>query len=135
MCLQCLEDFRQHKIDERPRLPLSAALADGIVISLLVGIYHILNWEMLKQGMQLAENQGLPQTPRAAIAVQEGMDKLEFIMEHAGADEQMVFAVFQPVEEVAHQNRHPFGRRSHMNYALLAKHAHAPASVTSRMVD
>ena len=52
MRLQSLVDFVQHKIDKRTGLSSMGAGRNGIVVSLLVGIYHILYGQMLKQRMQ-----------------------------------------------------------------------------------
>ena len=53
--LQCLIDLVKHKVDEWTRLPCVGAGRDGIIIGLLVGIDHVLYWQVLKQRMQFAK--------------------------------------------------------------------------------
>ena len=87
---QCLEDFAEHEVDEGARLPRLGAGSDGIVVLLLVGIYHVFYRQVLEQRVELTKNERLPQAAHAAVAVEEGMDKLKLVVEHARADEQMV---------------------------------------------
>ena len=54
-------------------------------------MHHGLDWQMQENRIQLAEDKRLPKASCPAIAVSEGMDELEFIVEYAASDEQMVF--------------------------------------------
>ena len=79
-------------------MPCVSAGCDGIVVLLLIAIYHILDWQMFKQRVQFTQDQRLPQAPHTTIAINKGMDKLKFKMEDARTDKQMVIRMFQPIK-------------------------------------
>ena len=76
MGFQSLVDFAQHEVDEGARLPCAGAGVDGIVVFLLVSIHHVLYGQMLEERMQLTQDERLPQTTCAPVAIDEGMDEL-----------------------------------------------------------
>ena len=87
-----------------------------------------------EERMKLAKYQRLPQASSTSITIDKGMDKLKFIMEHTGTNEQMVLRALQPIKEVAHQHRDAIGRRCQMYQPFLTKHAYATSAVVSCII-
>ena len=69
--------------------------------------------------MQFAENERLPQSSHASVAIGKRMDKFKFVVEHTRAYKQMVFASVQPFEQIPHQIRHSVGWWRHVNKPML----------------
>ena len=80
----------QHEVNELTALAVALALSNSLIVCLLIGMHHILNWQMLEDRMQSCQYQRLPQATCPAIAIREWMYELKLEVEDTRADEQMV---------------------------------------------
>ena len=52
--------------------PKAEGDGDDIIVLLLIGIYHIFYWQMLKDWVQSTKNERLPQTPMRPLLSENG---------------------------------------------------------------
>ena len=70
---------------------------------------------MLKERVKPAENERLPKTADASVAVAERVYKFKLVVENARADKQMVSRCCKPCKERAYKLWHTVGRRCHVH--------------------
>ena len=99
MLFQCLQNPFEHEINENARIGLGGAVIDGLVIAILVVMHHGLHGEMQEHGVQFCKDEGLPEAPRPSVAIGEGVDELQLVMEHATPNQKVVFGSAKPVKE------------------------------------
>ena len=84
----------QHKIDKDTAICGIGTAIYGIVISLLVGINHILNGKMLENGVQFSQNQRFPEATRPPVSVAERVYVFKFIVEYNSPISTSVLSIF-----------------------------------------
>ena len=123
---RCFDDG-EHKLDERGGLACIVAGIDGIVVFLLMVVDDGLDWQPCKHGIPLGEQQRVPEPSNAAIAVCEGVDQLQLVVEHAASDQHVQVAVLRPIQQFNDQIRHILGQRTEMqDMPLLIHNADRP---------
>ncbi len=135
MADECVQNLFQHEVDEGATVAEAGTPVDGVVISLLVGIDHVLDRKMLENWIQPAEDKRLPESADSSVPVGEGVDEFKLIMEDATPDEQMVIGVLQPSEKVAHQVPDPVRRGSDVDGLVSVKNPDAPFSEHPGFID
>ena len=94
--LQAVENLLQHEVDERRAVSTCGACFDDLVISMLLGMYHIFHGQMREHRVQFAEDERLPQPADAPVAIAEGVNEFKLVMEDTAAYEQVVFRLLKP---------------------------------------
>ena len=135
MFLECLKQFLKHEVDEDSGVTRFGTGIDRLVIALLIVMNHAFDREMLENGIQPGENQRLPESAHASVAVGKRMNEFELVVEHAAADQQVIFGMFQPVEKVGDQSRNPFGGRGNMNRLFSGENADSAMTELSGIVN
>ena len=92
---------------------------------------HVFGREELEDGIPLAEDERLPEPAHASVAVGEGVDELELVVEDAAFDEQVVGGFLEPSEQVVDQRGDVGGGGGHVNDALAVRDADAGAAEMS----
>ena len=93
----------EQKLDECGGISKLVADSEHLVIVLLSLADHGFHGQVGKKWIPATENECLPQATHAAVAVSEGMDEFQLIVEYAACDERMGIGAFQPVEQFLHQ--------------------------------
>ncbi len=101
----------EQKLDECGGISKLVADSEHLVIVLLSLADHGFHGQVGKKWIPATENECLPQATHAAVAVSEGMDEFQLIVEYAACDERMGIGAFQPVEQFLHQRGNAGGAR------------------------
>ena len=132
---QRIEQFAEHKINKCARIVVCRARVDGFVVFQLVVVNERFDWQILKDGIELRQNQRLPQAAHSAVSIGERVDKFKLVVEDATANQQVVVGVFEPVEEVCHQLGYAFEWWGNVNRAISVKNADSASLKLSRSFD
>jgi hypothetical protein len=104
--------------NERCRPSRCVSLAERSTVVGLTFTNHMLHREHRTHGFPATQKKRLPQTPHTAVAVNKGMDELEFVVQYATPHQSVNVGIFQPIQQRADQKRYPISRRSHMNNGI-----------------
>ena len=72
---------------------------DDVIILLLAVIDNSFYREPGKDRIPLRQQQRIPQASHTSVSIDEGMDYLQLVVEHAAADEHMQITGFSPVQQ------------------------------------
>jgi hypothetical protein len=132
---QGVVDDLKHEADEGRRLPRAVASVQGFIIAGLLVTNQALDRHQGKQRAPTAQDKGLPQAAHAAIAVDKGMDEFEFIVEDAGGDERVVFAVTEALQQIVDQSTHLLSRRGNVDQLIATLDTSGAGAEPPRVVD
>jgi hypothetical protein len=96
-------DHFQGKFDEVGGVAGAVGFFQGVVVVLLMILDEGLDGDEFEGGMVVVEEDALPKATDAAIAILEGVDEFEFVVEDTGADEGVEVVVREEGEEVVHE--------------------------------
>lgn len=97
---QGLEQGGKEKFDELGGVRHFVASGVSVVVVLLLLADEIFHGEVGEGGFPLAEDEGLPKSGHAAIAISKGVDESQLIVEDTSGDEGMGVGGFEPGKEV-----------------------------------
>jgi len=87
----------------------------GVVVFLLPFANDFFDREVGQGGFPVAQDQGLPKAPHPPVAIAEGVDEFQFIMEDAAGHKRMGVGRCQPAKKVTHESGDIGGRGSEMD--------------------
>ena len=125
----------QHEGNESRALAVRRALPDGLVVLALAGADEALDGYVREQGFPAGQDQRLPEPAQAPVAVLEGMNELELVVEDRARHERMVAGVAEPRQQVGHEPRHLSGGRADVMDPALPHHGHAAATIAARRIQ
>ena len=96
-------DDVEHELDKDGTARVLVGLFKGLVVAGLLIFDQAFDGEEVEQVVPLAEDEGLPESAHATIAIDEGMDEFEFVVKDAAFDQGVVFGDFEPIYQIAHK--------------------------------
>ena len=100
---ECCEKGCEQEFDERGGVADLVTCAEDFVVSHLSLADHGFHRQEGEERVPVAEDEGLPEAADAAIAIGEGVDEFEFVVEDTAGDERVGVGAFQPGEKVFHE--------------------------------
>jgi hypothetical protein len=105
-------DHFQGEFDEMGGVPGAVSVFEGLVVVLLMILDEGFEGDELESGMVVVEKNALPKATDAAIAILEGVDEFELVVEDAGANEEVEVVFCEEGEEIVHEVGNTVGLRS-----------------------
>ena len=129
------EDRLQHELDERDALPPGRALPDGRVVVALARVNDALYGSGSKEGIPARQDQCLPETSHAAVAIFEGVDEFELVVENRTGDQGMFVGSNQLGKQVRHGSGNTVGGRRNVVDNGPSSHNGASAPIATGKVE
>ncbi len=121
----------QHELRERRRVGCLVRCSQRRVVILLLRTDHRFHRQVRQHRLPTTQHQRLPQAAHAPVAIGEGMDEFELVVEHAAGNQWMGVGVIQPAEQLIDKGADPTGGRCHVYQLVAAIDADiAPANST-----
>ena len=114
----------KHELHERGGIPCAVAPVDRLVVLLLRHLDPVLHGDPVEDRSPTPQYGGLPQPGHPAVAVGEGMDEHQFVMEDARCYQGVHLPPggVQPLEQVHHVPRDLLGRRCREDALVAGEH-------------
>lgn len=109
------EESGKQELDEGGGVSCFVAGGKGLVVIGLSIADHGFHREEGEERVPLAENQRLPETADAAIAIGKGVDELEFVVEDTADDQRVGIGALEPAEQVLYQAGNAVGGRGEVD--------------------
>ncbi len=129
------EEGGKQELDEGGGIACLVAGGEDLVVFGLLIADDRLDRKEGEDLVPVAEDEGLPESADAAIAIGKGVDELEFVVKDAARNERMGVGVAEPAEKILHEPVDPVRRRSDVNDALAFGDADCTGAEFSGVID
>ena len=132
---QRVPDDREHEGHEGLARSPRVRAGDRLVVAFLTVSDHALDRQPRQCRAPVRQQQRVPQAPRAAVAIREGVDELEFVVEDAGGRQRVQIGRGHPGEQIRHDLGDVAGRCAGVDEPSFFEDARVPRAVPPGVID
>ena len=122
------EQGAEEELDEGGGVSGFIAAGENLVVLLLLVADHRFHRKEGEEWIPAAEEEGLPEAAHTAIAIGEGVNEFQLVMEDATGDERMGIGALEPAEQVFHETGDEMGRWSEVDDLFALRDADGTAA-------